>query len=236
MNTSFNFQNFQTEKSPIYIIGCVLFIGELHHLALDKTDIDELVNNRLKFSKDWHLTKMTAPVTSEEHLKNIVKALKAATLEAPIIAVVYISGTNTTIQLLGQMIKQIRECVLPKPAEMMTTPCYIGKTWSEIDENERNSYVALLGKIMELSAKEQVNFCVLNEPYLDSRYATADSKYHVRAVMDKLMKVIPLPKKVKKNEFTGGVLNFGNNLAQDTTRAQEPAKTVDGYLVQNLYR
>ena len=54
--------------------------------------------------------------------------------------------------------------------------------------------------------------------------------------MDKLMKVIPLPKKVKKNEFTGGVLNFGNNLAQDTTRAQEPAKTVDGYLVQNLYR
>ena len=94
----------------------------------------------------------------------------------------------------------------------------------------------LLGKIMELTAKEQVNFCVLNEPYLDARYATADSKYHVRAVMDKLMKVIPLPKKVKKNEFTGGVLNFGNNRAQDTTRAQEPTQTVDGYLVKDLNR
>ena len=53
--------------------------------------------------------------------------------------------------------------------------------------------------------------------------------------MDKLMKVIPLPKKVKKNEFTGGVLNFGNNRAQDTTRAHE-AQTIDGYLVKDLNR
>ena len=58
-------------------------------------------------------------------------------------------------------------------------------------------------KIMELTAKERVNFCVLNEPYLYARYATAESKYHVRAVMDKILKVIPLPKKVVKNDLTG---------------------------------
>ena len=178
---------------------------------------------------------MTAPVTTDEGLLKIATALKSATLESPIVAVVYISGTKTTSQLLGKMVKTVRECVTPKPAEMMTTPCYIGKTWSEIAEAERSSYVVLLGKIMELTAKEQVNFCVLNEPYLDARYATADSKYHVRAVMDKLMKVIPLPKKVKKNDFTGGVLNFGNNRAQDTTRAQE-AQTIDGFLVKDLNR
>ena len=179
---------------------------------------------------------MTATVTSAEHLTKIAAALKAATLVSPIIAVVYISGTSTTIQLLGQMIKKIRESVTPKPAEMMTTPCYVGKTWDEIDQNERDSYVVLLGKIMELTAKERVNFCVLNEMYLDARYATADSKYHVRTVMDKILKVIPLPKKVVKNDLTGGVLNYGNNRAQDITRAQEPTQTVDGYLVKDLYR
>ena len=179
---------------------------------------------------------MTATVTSDDHLTKIATALKAATLESPIIAVVYVSGTNTTIQLLGQMINKIRECVTPKPAEMMTTPCYVGKTWDEIDQNERDSYVVLLGKIMELTAKERVNFCVLNEPYLDARYATADSKYHVRVVMEKILKVIPLPKKVKKNDLTGGILNFGNNLVQNATRAQEPTQTADGYLVKDLYR
>ena len=53
--------------------------------------------------------------------------------------------------------------------------------------------------------------------------------------MDKILKVIPLPKKVKKNDFTGGVLNFGTNLAQNTTRAQEPTQTVDGNLVKDLF-
>ena len=134
------------------------------------------------------------------------------------------------------MINKIRECVTPKPAEMMTTPCYVGKTWDEIDQNERDSYVVLLGKIMELTAKERVNFCVLNEPYLDARYATADSKYHVRVVMEKILKVIPLPKKVKKIHLSGGILNFGNNLVQNATRAQEPTQTADGYLVKDLYR
>ena len=86
---------------------------------------------------------MTATVTSVDHLTKIATALKAATLESPIIAVVYVSGTNTTIQLLGQMINKIRECVTPKPAEMMTTPCYVGKTWDEIDQNERHSSLLL---------------------------------------------------------------------------------------------
>ena len=170
---------------------------------------------------------MTATVTSDDHLDKIVTALKSTTLEIPIIAVVYISG-NTSIQLLGQMVKKIRGCLTPKPAEMMTTPCYIGKKWCELGENEISTYVAMLGKIMELTAKERLDFCVLNENYLDERYVTADSKYHVRTVMDKLLKVIPLPKKVKKTDSTGGVLNFGNNRARDTTRAQEPAKTADG--------
>ena len=217
----------------IYVIGCVLFIGDIPHLAIDKTDIDAFVDSRLKHSRDWHLEKMTATVTSDDHLNKIVTALKSATLEAPIIAVVYISG-NTSIQLLGQMVKKIRECITPRPAEMMTTPCYIGKKWSELNENETSTYVALLGKIMELTAKERLDFCVLNENYLDERYVTADSKYHVRTVMDKLLKVIPLPKKVKKTDATGGVLNFGNNLARGTTRAQEPAKTAEGHLILPL--
>ena len=100
--------------SLILFLGCVLFIGEQQHLALDKTDIDALVDARLKQSKDWELIKMTATVTTEDHLKQVVTALKAATLETPIIAVVYVSGTNTSIQLLGQMIKKIRECIVPK--------------------------------------------------------------------------------------------------------------------------
>ena len=176
---------------------------------------------------------MTAPVTTEAHLNNIVTSLKSATLESPIIAVVYISG-NTTIELLGQMVKKIRDCVSPRPAEMMTTPCYVGKQWSELADNEINTYIALLGKIMELTAKERLDFCVLNEHYLDERYAKADRKFHVRTVMDKLQKVIPLPKKMKKNDFEGGVLNFGNNRAHDVTRAQEPEMTENGCQIKNL--
>ena len=196
--------------------------------------MDAFVDSRLKHSRDWELTKMTATVTSDDHLNKIVTALKSTTLEIPIIAVVYISG-NTSIQLLGDMVKKIRDCVTPRPAEMMTTPCYVGKKWSELDENEVSTYVALLGKIMELTAKERLDFCVLNENYLDERYVTADTKYHVRTVMDKILKVIPLPKKVKKNDFTGGVLNFGSNRAQSTTtRAQEPTQSVDGYLVKDI--
>ena len=72
------------------------------------------------------------------------------------------------------------------------------------------------------------------EQYLDERYATADSKFHVRTMMDKLMKIVPLPKKVKKIDNTGGVLNFGNNRAQDVTRAQEPEMTEDGCQIKNL--
>ena len=53
-------------------------------------------------------------------------------------------------------------------------------------------------------------------------------------MMDKLLKVIPLPKKVKKNDFAEGLLNFGNNKAGETTRAQEPTQTVDGFLVKDL--
>ena len=227
------FSNFQPKKSLICIIGSVLFIGDLHHLALDKTDIDAFVDSRLQHNKDWHLNKMTAPVTTEEHLNKIVTALKSATLGSPIIAVVYISG-NTTIELLGKMVKKIRECVTPRPAELMTTPCYIGKRWSELADNEVNTYIALLGKIMELTAKERLDFCVLNEHYLDERYVRADSKFHVRTVLDKLQKVIPLPKKMKKNDFEGGVLNFGSNRAQDVTRAQEPEMTEDGFQIKNL--
>ena len=177
---------------------------------------------------------MTATVTTDEHLKQIVTALKAAALESPIIAVVYVSGTNTSIQLLGNMIKKIRECVVPKPREMMTSPCYIGKTWSEIEEQAANSFVEMLGETLKLTTKQQVNHCILHEPYLDERYASADSKYHVRTMLDKLMKVIPLPKKVKKIDTTGGILNFGTNKAQTFTRANEPEKTADGCFVQNL--
>ena len=121
-----------------------------------------------------------------------------------------------------------------KPTEMMTTPCYIGKTWSELSEQDVSSYVEMLGEIMKLTMKNQVNHCILHEPYLDQRYATADSKFHVRTMLDKLMKVIPLPKKVKKVDTTGGVLNFGANRTQNVTRAQEPERTTDGYLVKNL--
>ena len=66
------------------------------------------------------------------------------------------------------------------------------------------------------------------------RYVTADSKFHVRTMLDKLMKVIPLPKKVKKIDTTGGILNFGTNKAQTFTRAHEPEKTADGCFVQDL--
>ena len=113
---------------------------------------------------------MTATVTTDEHLKQIVTALKAATLESPIIAVVYVSGTNTSIQLLGNMIKKIRECVVPKPREMMTSPCYIGKKWSEIEEQAASSFVEMLGETLKLTTKQQVNHCILHEPYLDERY------------------------------------------------------------------
>ena len=132
------------------------------------------------------------------------------------------------------MIKDIRECVVPKPMEMMTTPCYIGKMWSEIGEQDKSSYVEMLGEILKLTNKQEVNHCILHEAYLDERYATADSKFHVRTMLDKLMKVIPLPKKVKKIDTTGGILNFGNNRAQTVTRANEPEKTADGCFVQDL--
>ena len=177
---------------------------------------------------------MTAPATTDEGLLKIATALKSATLETPIVAVVYISGTKTTSQLLGKMVKTVRECVTPKPAEMMTTPCYTGQTWGDIDENERNSCIALLGEFIKLTTKEQITHCFLNEPYLDQRYITADTKFHVRTMMDKLLKVIPLPKKVKKNDFAEGTLNFGNNKAGETTRAQEPTVTVDGYIVKDI--
>ena len=176
---------------------------------------------------------MTAPVTSETHLNNIVNSLKSATLSSPIIAVVYISG-NTSIELLGKMVKKMRECVTPRPAELMTTPCYVGKKWSELAEDQISTYIALLGKIMEMTARERLDFCVLNENYLDERYAKADSKFHVRTVLDKLQKVIPLPRKMKKNDFEGGVLNFGTNRADDVTRAQEPEMTEDGCPIKNL--
>ena len=116
----------------------------------------------------------------------------------------------------------------------MTTPCYTGQTWGDIDENERNSCIALLGELIKLTTKEQITHCFLNERYLDQRYVTADTKYHVRTMMDKLLKVIPLPKKVKKNDFAEGLLNFGNNKAGETTRAQEPTVTVDGYIVKDI--
>ena len=177
---------------------------------------------------------MTATVTTDEHLKSIVTALKSTTLESPIITVVYVSGTNTSIQLLGNMIKSIRECVSPKPTEMMTSPCYIGKRWSEISEQDQNSYVEMMGEILKLTMKQGVNHCILHEQYLDERYATADSKFHVRTMMDKLMKIVPLPKKVKKIDNTGGVLNFGNNRVQTVTRAQEPEKTDDGFVIGTL--
>ena len=177
---------------------------------------------------------MTATVTSDEHLKNVVTALKATSFESPIITVVYVSGTNTSVDLLGKMIKNVRECVVPKPTEMMTTLCYIGKTWSELSEQDVSSYVEMLGETLKLTAKNQVNHCILQEPYLDQRYATADSKFHVRTMMDKLMKVVPLPKKVKKIDTTGGILNIGTNRAQNVVRAHEPEQTTDGFLVKNL--
>ena len=226
--------NTKTFMSHTLFLGCVLFIGELNHLALDKTDIDTLVDSRLKQARDWQLAKMTASVTTDEHLKNIVTALKAATLESPIITVVYVSGMNTSIDLLGKIIKNVRECVVPKPTEMMTTPCYIGKTWSELSEQDVSSYVEMLGEILKLTTKNQVNHCILHEPYLDQRYATADSKFHVRTMMDKLMKVVPLPKKVKKIDTTGGILNIGTNRTQNSIRAQEPEMTTDGFLVKDL--
>ena len=92
------------------------------------------------------------------------------------------------------MVKKMRECVTPRPAELMTTPCYVGKKWSELAEDQISTYIALLGKIMEMTARERLDFCVLNENYLDERYAKADSKFHVRTVLDKLQKVIPLPR------------------------------------------
>ena len=177
---------------------------------------------------------MTATVTTEEHLKKIVASLKGTTLESPIITVVYVSGTNTSIQLLGKMIKSIRECVSPKPTEMMTSPCYIGKRWSEISEQDRNSYVEMMGEILKLTMKEEVNHCILHEQYLDERYATADSKFHVRTMLEKLMKIVPLPRRVKKIDHAGGVLNFGNNKVQNVIRATEPEKTADGCIVENL--
>ena len=177
---------------------------------------------------------MSATVTTEDHLKKIVTTLKSTTFESPIITVVYVSGTNTSIQLLGQMIKSVRECVSPKPTEMMTTPCYIGKRWTEINEQDQNSYVEIMGGILKLTIKQQVDHCILHEHYLDERYATADSRFHVRTMLDKLMKIVPLPKKVKKIDNTGGVLNFGTNKAQTVTRAQEPEKTAGGFLIQNL--
>ena len=222
------------QKSHLFIIGCVLFIGDLTHLALDKTDIDAFVDSRMKHSRDWILTKMTAPVTTDDGLTKIATALKSATLESPIIAVVYISGTNTTSQLLGKMVKTVRECITPKPAQMMTMPCYTGQTWDDIAESERNTCIALLGELVKLTTKEQITHCFLNEPYLDERYATADNKYHVRTMMDKILKVIPLPKKVKKNDFAEGLLNFGNNKAGETTRAHEPTQTIDGFIIKDI--
>ena len=177
---------------------------------------------------------MTATVTTDDHLKKVVAQLKGATLESPIITVVYVSGTNTSMDLLGKMIKSVRECTETKPVEMMTTPCYIGKAWVELSEQDVSSYVEMLGEIMKLTTKNQVNHCILHEPYLDERYATADSKFHVRTMMDKLMRIMPLPKKVKKIDHTGGVLNFGTNKAQTVTRANEPEKTSDGCIVENL--
>ena len=147
---------------------------------------------------------MTAPTTSETGLKNIAASLKSTTLGSPIVAVVYIAGTNTTSQLLGQMVKTIRECVAPKPAEMMTMPCYVGQTWGDIAENERNTCIALMGELIKLTTKEQITHCFLNEPYLDQRYVSADAKYHVRTMMDKLLKVIPLPKRVKRTILPTG--------------------------------
>ena len=154
---------------------------------------------------------MSATVTTDDHLKQVVASLKGTTLESPIITVVYVSGTNTSLDLLGKMIKSVRECIVSKPVEMMTTLCYIGKTWGELGEQDASSYVEMLGETLKLTTKEQVNHCILHQPYLDERYATADSKFHVRTMMDKLMKILPLPRKVKKINHTGGVLNFGNN-------------------------
>ena len=106
------------------------------------------------------------------------------------------------------MVKTVRECIKPKPAEMMTTPCYTGQTWDDIAEVERNSCIALLGELVKLTTKEQITHCFLNEPYLDERYVTADTKYHVRTMMDKILRVIPLPKKLKKERFCRGTSEF----------------------------